>query len=166
MSQTHDPVPAKNKVGRIGALTAKTITWVLYAYVVVVEVILFLGFVLLLFGANPTSSFVQWAYRSLDRAMRPFRGIFEAVEIGVGGNDVPAIIDTSVIFAMIVYAVLALVLLQLLHWLGERVARIDAENRRRVDRTERENTLARARGYADAAAELAALRQAEAERQR
>src|SRR5690606_5701903 len=142
-----------NQVGRVAALTAKSVTWLLYDYVVVVEVILFLGLILLFFGANPTSSFVRWAYRSLDRAMRPFRGIFESVEIGIAGNDVPAVIDTSVIFAMIVYAVLALVLFQLLHWLADRISQIDEENRRLVDRAERDDALARSRGYADAAAE-------------
>ncbi len=158
MSQTTDPIPTKNKVERVTALGAKAVTWVMYGYVLIVEVILFLGFVLLLFGANPTSSFVEWAYRSLDRAMRPFRGIFESVEIGLAGNDVPAVIDTSVIFAMIVYAVVGLVLAQLLDWLAARIARIDTENRLLADRAEHDDALARSRGYADAAAELAALR--------
>lgn len=160
----HDHIPTKNKVERITALAARALTYIVYAYVVVVEVILFIGFILLLFGANPTSGFVQWAYRSLDRTMRPFRGIFDSVEVGIAGNDVPAVIDTSVIFAMIVYAILALALAQLLQWLSGRISRIEADNLRIEQRFEFDDAAARSRGYTDAAAEAAALQHAEAVR--
>ncbi len=159
-----NPIPTSHRVQRITTAGAKLITFVVYAYVVLVEVILMLGFVLLLFGANPSSTFVAWVYRNLDRAMRPFRGIFEPVELGIAGNDIPAVIETSVIFAMVVYAILALVLAQLLHWLTVQLARIDDDNTRFTETARYENGIARSRGYADSAAELAALRQAEAVR--
>jgi hypothetical protein len=104
---------------------SRAITFLIYLYVLFVEVILLLGFLLLLGGANPSSSFVEWVYRSLDRAMRPFRGIFSSIELGTTGNDVQSIFDTSVLFAMIMYGILAIAVSTLLGWLNARAARID-----------------------------------------
>jgi uncharacterized protein YggT (Ycf19 family) len=110
---------------------ARLITYLLYFYFVVVEVILAIGFFLLLFGANPTSPFVEWIYRGVDRAMKPFRGIFAPIELGTTGNDVQAVFDTSVLFAMLVYGIVVLALHALIDWLSGRMARIDAVNRER-----------------------------------
>lgn len=118
----------QHPVRRMTLVAGRVISFVVYAYVLIVEIILFLGFLLLLLGANPSSSFVDWVYRSLDRAMRPFRGIFEPVELGVTQADVPSILETSVLFAMIVYAILALIVHALLEWLGGRIARLDRED--------------------------------------
>ena len=101
-----------------------------------VEVILLIGFFLLLFGANPTAGFTQWAYRNLDRVMDPFRGIFSPIELGTTGNDVQATFDTSVLFAMIIYGILALVLGAVISWLSSRLHQIhDVEdyNRKMAD---------------------------------
>ncbi|MFW2332408.1 hypothetical protein [Ilumatobacter sp.] len=107
---------------------ARAITWLLNAYILIVEIILLLGFLLLLGGANPSSSFVQWAYRNLDRAMKPFRGIFEPIEIGTTSGDVPAVVETSVLFAMIVYGIVLIVVQALMQWLNSRVTRLDRED--------------------------------------
>lgn len=137
---------------RFALLTGKALTFLVYLYVLVVEVILTLGFVLLLLGANPSSSFVEWVYRSLDRIMRPFRGIFEPIELGITGNDVPSVFEPSVLFAMIVYGILALVVSAVLSWLGSRMARLD-----RADEMYRqEQMVALALGAADTAAGPAA----------
>ena len=61
---------------RVVLLIAKAVSYLVYAYLIVVEIILLLGFVLLLFGANPSVGFTEWVYRNLDRVMSPFRGIF------------------------------------------------------------------------------------------
>ncbi len=159
MTTSPNPIPARNRIERSTAVLARVVALVVYAYVVVVEVILSLGFFLLLFGANPGSSFVEWIYRNLDRAMQPFRGIFEPVEIGIAGNDIPAIVETSVLFAMVIYAVLAIVLGELLYWLAQRINRIDTDNVRIAERAELEDALARTHGYPDRAAEIEALRQ-------
>jgi hypothetical protein len=109
-------------------LIARAISYLVYAYLVVVEIILLLGFVLLLFGANPSAGFTQWVYRNLDRVMSPFRGIFTPIELGAGGSDVPSILDTSVLFAMIVYGIVALVFSGLIGWLSGRLNQVvDAE---------------------------------------
>jgi uncharacterized protein YggT (Ycf19 family) len=93
------------RVGRV-------LTYLVYAFVLFTLVILVLGFFLLLFGANPDVPFAEWVYRSLDRVMAPFRGIFESVELN--GDSV---LDTSVLFAMIVYGIVGIALSALIHWL-------------------------------------------------
>jgi hypothetical protein len=109
-------------------LVTRALSFLVYLYLVFVEIILTLGFFLLLLGANPSSSFVEWVYRSLDRAMRPFRGIFEPIELGVTGNDVPSVFETSVLFAMIMYGILAVLAHAVLRWLNYRLARLDRED--------------------------------------
>jgi len=93
------------------------LVYLVYAFVIVCLVILTLGFFLLLFGANPDAPFAEWVYRALDRAMKPFRGIFESIPLN--GKSV---LDVSVLFAMIVYGMLALALRALIDWLTYRLA--------------------------------------------
>ena len=114
---------------RLMLVIARAITYFMYAYLVVVEIILFLGFLLLLFGANPSSGFVEWWYRNLDRVMEPFRGIFSPIELGMTGNDVEAVFETSVLFAMVIYGIVALLVSGLTSWLSTRIRRIDIEDR-------------------------------------
>jgi uncharacterized protein YggT (Ycf19 family) len=98
---------------------ARGVTYLVYAFTVVALVILLLGFFLLLFGANPDAPFAEWIYRSLDRVMAPFRGIFESIELT--GDSV---LDTSVIFAMIVYSIVALFLNALIDWLTQHLLKL------------------------------------------
>lgn len=93
------------KVGRV-------LLWLIYIWVAVTLVLLFLSFILELFGANPTAGFVDWVYRSTQRAMAPFRGIFEPVTL----SD-KSVLDVSVLFAMIVYGFVALGLHLAIEWL-------------------------------------------------
>lgn len=104
----------------------RAISYLVYFYLIVVEIILLIGFFLLLFGANPTAGFTQWAYRNLDRVMDPFRGIFSPIELGTTGNDVAATFDTSVLFAMIIYGIVALLFSVLIGWLSGRLDQIHA----------------------------------------
>jgi uncharacterized protein YggT (Ycf19 family) len=82
---------------------ARGLVWAVYLWVAITLVLLFLAFLLQLFGANPTAGFVEWVYRSTQRAMAPFRGIFESISL----SD-QSVLDVSVLFAMIVYAFVAL----------------------------------------------------------
>jgi hypothetical protein len=111
----------------------RALAYAVYAYIVVVEIILGLGFVLLLFGANPQPAFVDWVYRSMDRAMEPFRGIFTPVDLGEGSNQVESVLDTSVLFAMVVYGIVAIAIRALLDWLTGRISRLDQEDRARQE---------------------------------
>ena len=108
----------------------RAITYLIYGFIVAVEIILVLGFLLLLFGANSSSSFVEWWYRNLERVMEPFRGIFSPIELGLAGdNEVQSVFDTSVVFAMIVYAIVGIAVYTLAQWLTTRIRRIDVEDR-------------------------------------
>jgi hypothetical protein len=114
----------------------RAISYLVYAYLIIVEIILAIGFFLLLFGANPTAGFTQWAYRNLERVMAPFRGIFSPIELGTTGNDVPAIFDTSVLFAMIIYGIVALLFSVLIGWLSGRLDQIHAAQDERARQAE------------------------------
>jgi hypothetical protein len=95
---------------------ARVLTYLVYAFVLFALVMLVLGFFLLLFGANPDAGFAQWVYRSLDRVMAPFRGLFKPVDLS--GNSV---LDPSIVFAMIVYGIVGLALSALIDWLTEKM---------------------------------------------
>jgi uncharacterized protein YggT (Ycf19 family) len=95
---------------------ARALVYLVYFWVMLSIAILVTGFFLLLFGANPDASFAEWVYRALDRVMKPFRGIFESVDLS--GSSV---LDVSVLFAMIVYGMLALALRALIDWLTYRI---------------------------------------------
>ena len=95
---------------------ARALSYLVYAFVIITLIILVLGFFLLLFGANPDVPFTEWAYRSLDRVMAPFRGIFESIQLN--GNSV---LDTSVLFAMIVYGIIGMLLSALIQWLSTKL---------------------------------------------
>jgi uncharacterized protein YggT (Ycf19 family) len=101
------------------ARVARALTYLVYAFVLVALTLLLFGFFLLLFGANPDASFAEWVYRGLARVMAPFRGLFEPVPL-----DGRSVLDVSIIFAMIVYGLAALLLHALIEWLTDRIAEI------------------------------------------
>ena len=130
-TQPSRPNPSRTTCGRpaeLVAIAARFIGYVAYVYIIFVEIILFLGFFLLLFGANQSSGFVEWAYRNLDRAMKPFRGIFTPIELGTtNGNQIESVFDTSVLFAMIIYGIVGLLIHSLIQWLTYKVRMIERE---------------------------------------
>jgi uncharacterized protein YggT (Ycf19 family) len=103
---------------------AKGLLWFVYAWVIVSLVLLFLAFILQLFGANPDTGLAQWVYRSVERTMAPFRGLFEPITFGK-----QSVLDTSLLFAMIVYGFVALFLKAGIDWITDRVR----QRRRRLD---------------------------------
>ncbi len=147
MVNENEKVPAAD-VRRWILWGAKILSYFVYVYLILVEIVLLIGFFLLLFGANPTAGFTQWAYRNLDRVMAPFRGIFTPISLGSTSADVPAIFDTSVLFAMIVYGILALLMSWVIHWLTDRLMRLDALEddieRRQYEQAQRDAIAARA----------------------
>src|SRR5215207_4438449 len=77
---------------------ARALVYLVYFWVMLSLAILVMGFFLLLFGANPDASFAEWVYRALDRVMKPFRGIFQSVDLS--GNSVLATSQTPTVSAM------------------------------------------------------------------
>ena len=78
-----------------------------------VEAFLVLRFVLRFFAANPSNSFVHWIYTSSSTLLEPFRSIFPTEVIGRNH-----IVDFTALFAMIVYAVFAALVVWLLYLLS------------------------------------------------
>ena len=95
----------------------KVLTGVVYAIIVVYLIILTLAFFLKLFGANPAADFADWVYTAADRIMEPFRGIFPTTAI----TD-RSVFDASLLFAIIVYSIVALLLHSLIAWITSRMA--------------------------------------------
>ena len=117
---------------------ARLLTYLVYAFVLVALTILGFGFFLLLFGASPDAPFAEWIYRSLARVMAPFRGIFEPVAL-----DGDSVLDTSVLFAMIVYGLVGMLLHALIDWLTVRLVVI---RRREASPTSAEGASVRSMG--------------------
>jgi hypothetical protein len=90
--------------------------WLVYAFALVAIVIATLAFVLQLLGANPSSGFAEWVYRSASRVTAPFRGIFPS---HVSGNST---LDVSLLFAIIMYALFALLVHALIDYIDRRRA--------------------------------------------
>ena len=75
----------------------------------IVEFALAARLVLEVLGASSSSQFVEWVYTVTDALVQPFSGAFSALAMGNG-----SVIDVVAIFAMIGYAVIGLVVIQLL----------------------------------------------------
>lgn len=119
----------------------RVLAYLAYAYLVVVEIILGLGFVLQLFGASEDAGFVRWVYRSMENAMQPFRGIFPDVELATRASGPSAVLDTSVLFAMLVYAILAWAVHLAIYWFTGKLKTLERE---RTDALNRQAYLAAA----------------------
>jgi hypothetical protein len=98
------------------------LAWIVYAVVLVEAALLATAFFLRLAGANPASGFASWVYRSADRSMAPFRGIFPTHELSGA-----SVLDLSLLFAAVVYVVIGLVIDAGLRWLGRQLS--DRERR-------------------------------------
>jgi hypothetical protein len=76
-----------------------------------VEGLLGIRFLLKLFGASQGSTFVQWWYNMSGALLAPFRGVFPAAVV-----QNRYVLELSTIFAMVMYAILALILLWVINW--------------------------------------------------
>lgn len=94
---------------------ARVINWI----VGVVEFFLGLRILLELFGASPTSPFVAWMYSITLGILAPFVGAFPSLSLG--GSQT---IDIVAITAMIAYAVLGWILIEILSLLFVSVVRL------------------------------------------
>lgn len=134
---------------------ARVIVWIVWAVVLITAFMLLLAFFLRLGGANPDAGFVEWVERSVERAMSPFRGIFPARELS--GDSV---LDMSLLFAAIVYFVVALIIDAFLRWLTHRLHRDQRDAARlRVEADRLAQQAAAERHASDLAAQSAAARE-------
>ncbi len=83
--------------------------YLLNLFFVLVEGFLAIRFLLKIFGASASNGFVSWIYEMSDVLLSPFRGIFP---VRVFENTY--VLEFSALFAMLMYAIAALVLTYLL----------------------------------------------------
>lgn len=98
-------------------------------FLAVVEGFLGLRFLLKLLGANSGNAFVSWIYDMSSVLLEPFRGIFPA---HVFENRY--VLEFSTLFAMMIYAIVALILIWLVNLL---TAPEDADEAVTTTRTKR-----------------------------
>jgi YggT family protein len=112
-SSTYRP-PVEKSSRTLAWGIGRAIVWIVYVFAVIAIVIATIAFVLQLFGADPSNEFAQWIYRSASRVTEPFRGIFPT---HVNGNSV---VDVSLLFAIIMYALFALLVNVLIDYIDRR----------------------------------------------
>ena len=112
----------------------KVFVLVIYAVLLAYAVIVGMAFVLQLLGANPQSDFADWVYRAAANIAEPFRGIFPATEISDQST-----FNASLLFALMIYLVLAIILHGIIDWLTRHIAGID-----RAEELERQQAAAEA----------------------
>jgi len=111
MTAPYQPPPPRSP-RTIAWSIGRGVVWLVYAFAIVAIVIATLAFFLQLFGANPNAGFAEWIYRSAARVTAPFRGIFPSHAVT---ND--AYLDVSLLFAIIMYAIFALLVSEAVGWL-------------------------------------------------
>lgn len=82
---------------------------VIYYLVGIVNIVLLLRLIFKVFGANPASGIVALIYSISNSLLVPFQGIFEIARAG------QAIIEPSVLVAMLVYSLLARGIVELIY---------------------------------------------------
>lgn len=93
-----------------GKTTAANVIWYILG---LIEVLLAFRFVLKLFGANPTSGFVDFVYSVTGILTMPFDEIF-SVTTPETGDVVRSVFEPSIIVAAVVYALVAWGIVKLL----------------------------------------------------
>ena len=94
------------------------LTRVIYIVFALAEAFLGLRLILKLFGANATNGFVQWIYETSDAVLDPFRGIFPTQVF-----KSTFVLEFSTIFAMIIYALIAMVLVYVIELITHPLSR-------------------------------------------
>ena len=98
-------------VATSGKTTASNIIWYILG---LVEVFLAFRFVLKLFGANPSSGFVNFVYSVTDVLTSPFDKIFSVTRPETG-DVVRSVFEPSILVAAVVYALIAWGIVKLLN---------------------------------------------------
>lgn len=94
----------------------QTVTYLIYFVLGVVEILLAFRLVFKLMGASSASSFVSLIYAITGVFILPFEGIFS--RSFADGIEATAVLEPATMVAMIVYAVLAWVIVKLIHILS------------------------------------------------
>ncbi len=87
------------------AAQSQTIAYIVYFLFGVIEILLLFRLVFRLSGANPGSSFVSFIYSLTQLFIMPFSGIFP--QASTQGVVTTAVLEPATLVALVVYAVLA-----------------------------------------------------------
>lgn len=101
---------------------SRVLTYLVYAYTIIAITFLSIGFVLLLFGANPNTAFTKFVYEVATEFLAPFRGIFPLRQISENSY-----FSGSILFAIIIYAILAMSLHALISYITTKLIKHEAE---------------------------------------
>mgnify|MGYP000849619189 FL=1 len=101
---------------------ARILTYLIYAYTLVAVTFLSLGFVMLLFGANPNAPFSKFIYNVAIEFMAPFRGIFPTHQVSETGY-----FSASALFAIIIYFIIAMALHALITYITSKIIKHETE---------------------------------------
>jgi hypothetical protein len=104
-----NPKPTDTKL--IFIKISRGLSYFVYGYSLVASAFLGLTFFLLLFSANASTPFVEFVYKTSAAFLGPFRGIFPVRPISETGYFSP-----SIIFAIIMYMILALCMNALINY--------------------------------------------------
>ncbi|MDO8530407.1 MAG: YggT family protein [bacterium] len=85
----------------------------------IIEIILFLRFLLKLLGANPVNEFISFLYSISGVLMGPFTDMFGVSAV----NNM--VLEPSILIAMVFYAIVAYVLVTFLRMLGPHQVRVN-----------------------------------------
>jgi uncharacterized protein YggT (Ycf19 family) len=99
---------------------ARVVILVIYAILMTYVLILLIAFGLRLFGASPTAPFVDWIYTASARMMQPFRGMFPTQQV-----TSKSVFDPSLLFAVLMYSIVAMLLHGVVDWLSDRIYGIE-----------------------------------------
>jgi uncharacterized protein YggT (Ycf19 family) len=94
----------------------RALLFLINAILAVVELFLGLRFLMGLLGANPRTPFVAWIRDMSDPLLEPFRGAFPSPVIEGG-----YVFEFNTLFAIVVYALAAYILVELLVWINHSV---------------------------------------------
>lgn len=125
-TKQQSPTDAKLVIIKI----SRGLSYFVYGYALVASAILGIAFFLLLFSANQSSPFVKFIYETGSAFLAPFRGIFPLKPVSETGYFSP-----SIVFAIIMYIVLALCMNGLIGYVTikmlkheEELAKLEASN--------------------------------------
>lgn len=111
---------------------AKAVTYIIYSVTIIASVFLSLGFVLLLFGANPDVPFTEFVYKVAAEFLQPFRGIFPPRQISETGY-----FSASALFAIVIYFLIAMSLHALIVYITNKIVDQETTLQEQVDKAEK-----------------------------
>lgn len=91
---------------------------VINIFLMIVEVLLSLRFLLKFFGANVSAPFTQWIYNNTESLLAPFANIFPAPRI-----DGTFTIEFTSLFAIIIYMIVGHMLIEALEFISYNATR-------------------------------------------